>query len=126
MRFEFSKKQQREIRDRSGGVCEAGKFGTYKFYAMADADYCCRKAVEIDHIVADGLKQEKPRSIEEGLHVCDIHHKIKTHENDRPKINKAKRLRERGEGIKRRKGAPIPGSRDSGWKRLMSGEVVRR
>ena len=125
-RYEFTMKQQREIRDRSNGVCEADKFGTYKFYGMGDADICHRKAVEIDHIVADGLKRAKPQSIEEGLHVCQDHHRAKTHGHDRPKINKAKRLRERGEGIKRRKGRPMPGSKASGLRKRMDGTVERR
>lgn len=127
MRHEFSKKLQREIVERSGGVCEAGKFDTRELYGMApDHDICHRAAVEIDHIVADGLAQRKPKYADEGLHVCDLHHKYKTHEHDRPKIGKAKRLRERDQGIRKRKGRPIPGSRDSGWRKPFYGQAERR
>lgn len=99
MRYEFTKKQKRQIRDRSGGVCEAGKFGSYKLYGMDDADVCHRPAVDIDHIDADAIVQRKPVSIEEGLHVCDLHHKHKTHEEDRPKIRKVNRIIDKRQGI---------------------------
>jgi hypothetical protein len=124
-RFEFTKTQKREMASRSNGVCEAGKFGTFKFYGMADADICHREAQEFDHIIADGLKRQRPTSIDEGLHVCQIHHKIKTHAHDRPKIQKAKDIREKRAGITNVK-RPLPGSKASGWKKTMSGEVVRR
>ncbi len=99
MRFEFSKKQKEAIRDRSGGICEAGKFETHAFYGMAENDTCGRRAVDIDHIDCDAIVQRRPQSIDEGLHVCDIHHKIKTHSVDRPKIRKVQRIRDRNEGI---------------------------
>ncbi len=98
-RFEFTITQKREMAARSNGVCEAGKFGTFKLYGMADADICHRQAQEFDHIIADGLKRQRVESIEEGLHACGVHHKIKTHTHDRPKIQKAKRIREKTQGI---------------------------
>jgi hypothetical protein len=126
MRNNFSLKQQREIRNRSGDICEAGKFETHKFYGMADGDTCRRKAAEIDHITADALKRTRITSIEEGLHVCQIHHRIKTHGHDIPKINKAKRLDEAEAGFRKPNYRPMPGTKASGWKKTMSGEVVRR
>lgn len=125
-RNNFTKAQMRAMRERSGDVCEAGKFGTGKMYCMADADHCWRKAEEFDHITADALKRTRIQSIEEGLHVCGVHHKVKTHNHDRPKIRKAKRIDESRAGIKPRFSRPMPGSKASGWKKLMSGEVVRR
>ena len=90
-RFEFTKTQKRDMLKRSGGICEAGKEGTETFYGMKKGETCAAHAKEFDHVIADGLKREKPRSIDEGLHVCLMHHKNKTHGNDRPKIEKAKR-----------------------------------
>lgn len=98
-RYEFTLTQQNAIRARSNDVCEAGKFGTYKMYAMADADLCSRRAEEIDHIVADALARRKP-TVDDGLHVCAIHHKIKTAGHDMPRIAKAKRLSAKQAGIK--------------------------
>jgi len=98
-RFEFNITQKREMAARSNGICEAGIFETHEFYGMAEGDTCNRKAVDFDHIIPTELVQEPIRSIDEGAHVCDVHHKIKTHTNDRPKIAKAKRLRETAQGI---------------------------
>jgi hypothetical protein len=98
-RFEFNLSQKREMAARSGGICEAGKSDVPHFYGMAKGDECKRAAKEFDHVVADGLKRERPRSSDDGLHVCLVHHKIKTHTNDRPKIQKAKRIREAEMGV---------------------------
>lgn len=102
MRHNFSTPQQREIRVRSGDKCEAGKFKTWNLYGMAPNDTCSMPAEEIDHIAADALMRTKIQSIDEGLHVCKIHHKIKTAQ-DRKKIAKATRLDEARVGIKRPK-----------------------
>jgi hypothetical protein len=40
MRHNFTTSQQREIRERSGDICEAGKFKTWKLYGMAPNDTC--------------------------------------------------------------------------------------
>lgn len=102
MRHNFTTPQQRQIRDRSGDICEAGKNKTWKLYGMAPNDTCNMPAVEIDHVAADALVRTKIQSIDEGLHVCKIHHKIKT-ASDRKKIAKATRLDEARVGIKKRK-----------------------
>ena len=101
-RHNFTTPQQREIRDRSGDICEAGKFDTEEFYGMSKGQTCSMPAEEIDHITADALKRTRIQSIDEGLHVCKIHHKIKT-ASDRKKIAKATRLDEARVGIKKRK-----------------------
>jgi hypothetical protein len=101
-RHNFTTPQQRDIRKRSGDICEAGKFETHAFYGMAPGETCERPAEEIDHITADGLKRTHIKDIDEGLHVCKLHHKIKT-PNDKRKIAKAKRLDEARVGITRHK-----------------------
>jgi len=71
------------------------------------------------------LKRTKIQSIDEGLHVCKLHHDIKTNTNDKPKIAKAKRIDDERHGVKAQS-RPIPGSKASGWKKSFSGEVTRR
>jgi 5-methylcytosine-specific restriction protein A len=51
--------------------------------------------------------------------------KIKT-ARDQAIIAKVVRVRARHLGIKKQSSRPIPGSKASGWKRKMNGEVVRR
>ncbi len=102
-RNNFTVKQQKGMRKRSKDVCEAGKDGTEALYGMAPGERCTRKAQEFDHVTADALKRTKIKSISEGLHVCKLHHDIKTNTNDKPKIAKAKRIDEKRAGIKRSK-----------------------
>ena len=125
MRHNCTIKQQKAMRERSGGIYEAGKMETEKFYGMAKGETCHHEAEAFDHVTADALKRSKIQSIDEGLHVCLIHHKIKTKSHDMPKIRKAKRIDERLAGIKRQ-GQPIPGSRNSPFKKHMDGMVTRR
>ncbi len=98
-RHNFSKAQMRAMRERSGDVCEAGKFGTEAMYGMKPGETCDAKAQEFDHVTADALKRTKIKGIDEGLHTCKPHHKHKTHTHDIPKINKAKRIDEARAGI---------------------------
>ena len=79
---------------------------------------------ECDHIVAliNG-GEHRERNLQP---LCDVPcHSKKTKQDSREKSvvfrKKAKNL-----GLKTRKGTPMPGSRASGWKRKMSGEVVKR
>lgn len=123
-RFNFTKTQKREMAVRSGGVCEAGKWGTYKMYGMADADVCHRPAKIFDHVTPTELSQ-RPVTVDDGLHVCDVHNKVKTHGRDRPMIQKAKDIREKNMGITHQKKI-IPGSRKSPFKRKFNGTVERR
>lgn len=123
-RNNFTVKQQKGMRDRSGGVCEAGKGETEKFYGMAPGDKCTRKATAFDHVTADALKRSKILSIDEGLHVCGVHHHIKTQTHDMPKIRKAVRIDDKSAGVKRRS-RPIAGSKASGIRKRMNGNVER-
>lgn len=102
-RNNFTVKQQKAMRKRSKDICEAGKDGTEAFYGMAPGERCQRKAQEFDHVTADALKRTKIKDISEGLHVCKLHHDIKTNTNDKPKIAKAKRIDEAGAGITKSK-----------------------
>ena len=125
MRHNFTVKQQRAMAERSGGICEAGKFETWAMYGMQEGQTCQSKGQEFDHVVADALRRTKPQSIDEGLHVCCFHHDHKTQEHDMPKILKAKRLDDRSQGI-RRQYRPILGSKASGYRIRMNGTVEKR
>lgn len=98
MRYEFSKPQKREMAARSGGICEAGKWETEKFYGMSKGQICKNPAAHFDHVTATELSQ-RPVTIDDGLHVCLVHHRVKTHGHDRPKIKKARDIREKNQGI---------------------------
>lgn len=47
-------------------------------------------------------------------------------DGDLARIAKAKRVKMRHLGIRQSKGPPLPGSKDSPWKRKMDGTLVRR
>lgn len=46
--------------------------------------------------------------------------------NDTREVAKGKRVRAKHYGVKQRKGPPMPGSRDSGWKKTFNGGWKRR
>lgn len=125
MRHNFTLTQQKDMRKRSEDVCEAGKDETEAFYGMARGERCQRMAEEFDHVTADALKRTKIISIDEGLHVCKLHHDIKTNTNDKPKIAKAKRIDAERHGV-RKQSRPMPGSKASGFRKRMDGTVERR
>jgi hypothetical protein len=56
---------------------------------------------------------------------CDVCATKKTFEEDNPRMAKADRVLKATFGMKR-KGRPMPGSKASGFKKKMSGVVVRR
>lgn len=78
---------------------------------------------EFDHIIA---------LINGGEHresnlwpLCSLCHKIKTKRDVAIKALTAKKIKSHY-GFKRRKGRPMPGSKDSGWKRKMDGTWIKR
>lgn len=79
-------------------------------------------SVEFDHIKPLCLGGENRESNLQPLHrAC---HKVKT-KQDVASHAKARRLHQKHLGIAR-KGKPIPGSKASGWKKKLNGEVERR
>lgn len=122
MRHEFPKSVRREALARSDGLCE----GVGELYGLP-ADRRCNLplsyGVHFDHVNPDG-NGGKP-TLENCAAVCPDCHAFKTRK-DVARIAKMKRQRDRNNGIKRRKGPPMAGSKDSGWKKKISGEVERR
>ena len=78
---------------------------------------------EFDHDIPDWLGGEP--TLENCVVLCDPCHRSKTATVDIPRIAKAKRVRDAHLGIRKAK-RPMPGSRQSKWKRKISGETVAR
>jgi len=85
----------------------------------------------------DGVRDdwfiEHVRALENGgsdeddnLGPAHLWHKATKDAEDHSLAARSKRIKRRHLGIKRRKGPPIPGSKDSPWKRKLDGTLVRR
>ena len=109
-RHEFSVKTKLAAWERCRGHCELCGF---KIIGRA----------EYDHVIANALGGEPTLSNCECL--CSKCHGLKTFGGDIPRIAKAKRQQRSHTGAKRTT-RPMPGSRASKWKKLMSGTVERR
>ena len=106
-RSEFSAKVRRDAWARSQGICE--------FFA-------CRTKLQVgkfqfDHIIPDGLGGEP--TLENCAVLCSAHHSRKTHEEDRPIMQKADNIKAKHFGLK-------PKRQKSKFKRKMDGTVVLR
>lgn len=79
---------------------------------------------QVDHIVPLEMNGD-----DEGDNLAPAHkscHARKTASKDVPEIRKAQRMERRTMGIRRQPKSPLPGSKESGWKKKISGEWVRR
>jgi len=115
-RREFSKKTMREAYERSEGLCEG---------ILASGERCCAEVAHkkhFDHIIPDALGGDT--SLTNCAVLCLPCHGSKTQKIDVPMIAKAKRIKDRHNGIK--KPSRFPGSRDSKFKKRMDGSVVLR
>lgn len=110
-RREFPKKVQRDAFVRAAGNCE----GCGARLTLGKFAY--------DHVNPDGLTGEP--TLENCQVLCDPCHKAKTRK-DVADIARAKRREDAHRGIKKSNGPPIPGSRNSLWKRKFDGTLVRR
>jgi len=80
--------------------------------------------VNYDHDVANGLGGEP--TLENCRVLCiKICHVKKTLTQDNPIMQKADRVLKKTYGIVKSRN-PMPGSRNSPWKRMMNGKVIRR
>jgi hypothetical protein len=94
---------------------------------------CCLCETQIDGARDDWYIEHK-RALELGgadkddRNLGPAHYRCKPTKDaaDHSAAARAKRIKRRHLGIKSRKGPPIIGSRDSGWKRKMDGTLVRR
>ncbi len=112
MRTEFPKKIKVLAFKRANGRCEscsAPLFPT-KF--------------EYDHRLADTFGGEP--TLENCEVLCTNCHDAKTYRSDIPAVAKSNRVRAKHIGAKAKTRRPLPGSKDSGWKRKLDGSVVPR
>ena len=133
-RREFTEKVKREIRARSGGYCECHMMPS--FMRELFPVKCTRKAGDIDHIYPDGLEDEEaklePLTAEEGAHLSDVCHPIKTTHDRKAMARRNGHAvnRNRPKKNKTPKTVTRP-KRKSQWgnpnlKRTVGGKVVRR
>lgn len=113
-RREFTLKTKRAGFDRCKGFCE-----------LCDT-YLLPGTEQYDHITPAGLGGSN--QLDNLQVLCWPCHSDKTHRKggDRSKMYKADRQKKAHEGTKKRKGRPIPGSRDHYLKKKIDGTVERR
>ena len=122
-RAEFSNPVKREARERAAGFCEC-----HRVPQLRRPDGCGQRLgpanTFYEHVIQDAAGG-KPT-----LDNCAVLVKTcwreKTDHHDQPVVAKTKRLRDRDTGIGRRNGPPMPGSRNSPWRKPMSGKTERR
>lgn len=110
-RKEFPTRIKVAAYERAGGLCEACGASLRG------------KRVEYDHRIPDALGGAP--TAENCVCLCSACHREKTSTKDIPVIAKTKRIRAKAIGAKKPRN-PIPGSKDSKWKRKLDGTVVPR
>lgn len=78
--------------------------------------------IHYDHIIPDAMGGTP--TLDNCQVLCTACHSVKTCEQDLPAIARAKRRAAKHHSIRKR--SSFPGSRDSKWKRKVSGETVLR
>lgn len=121
-RAEFTKSTKLQALARSGKRCEASG----PWYGLPEGVRCNADlgyGVEFDHIILDA--NSKDNSLENCAAVCIKCHRYKTAKRDTPLAAKTVRQRDKL-GLKIKSKSRWPYSRDSGWKRKVTGERVPR
>ena len=113
MRTEFPQSVRAKAALRCKGRCENRECNT----RLPDGGY------HYDHVIPDALGGEP--TLENCEVLCLPCHRAKTTRSDVPRIAKAKRQEAKSKGTQRL-GAPIPGSKRSGWRKRLNGTVERR
>lgn len=122
-RNEFTRKTKDAAWERAGAQCEA----TGALYGLPEGQRCTGSlhfGVHYDHVNPD--RNSRDNSLENCAAVCPGCHRWKTANRDIPMIAKTNRQQSLARNTKTRKGAPMPGSRASRWKKPMNGPAVRR
>lgn len=120
-RTEFTRKTRRDALRRADGACEASG----PRYSLAEGTRCnapLSYGVEFDHDVPNELGGDN--SLENCRAICIRCHKAKTR-LDIGSIRKADRARDKATGAKQSRN-PVPGSRNTKWRKRMDGSVERR
>ena len=111
-RQEFSRKTMAEAFDRAKGKCICG------------VKLSVRTGIHYDHIIPDAV--DGGNSVENCQPLCKSCHGVKTAKSDVPEIARTKRVRDKHIGAFKKSGRPMPGSKASGIKKKMNGQVERR
>lgn len=133
-RREFDAATKREIRERSGGVCECHRMPAD--IAHMFPKHCDRPAVDIDHVYADTLESDKSGDLTDadGAHLCKPCHKIKSASDQAMRRKRNAHTVRKGrpkpgwfqQGAKIPKGRGFQTNRDSQFKAKIGGGVERR
>lgn len=117
MRREFTKETRRDALERAEMLCEG---------LLSSGERCCanlkHKPFHFDHIVPAAIGGDN--ALQNCQVLCVPCHKSKTGGRDIKIIRKAVRGNDKYRGIRKR--SRFPGSRDSKFKRKVSGDVVLR
>lgn len=111
-RSEFSDKTKMEAFVRSKGKCEVPGCNR-KIFSGAEYDHATPCAVGGTNDISNCIV------------TCPSCHSRKTNTKDKPEIAKTVRIIKKRAGIKPRKGPPLPGTKASGLRKRMSGQVER-
>jgi len=120
---EFSKEIKRQALKRAKNQCEASG----PRYGLKVGERCpapLSRGLIFDH--DDPEANSKNASLENCRCICLICNRFKTDKTDIPMIAKTVRQRDKNDGIRNRKGSPMPGSKYSMFKKHMDGSVSRR
>ena len=127
-RIEFKKAVMRAalVRAGDGNIANAKCEAEGALYDLEPGQRCncpLSHGVEFDHVLA--ASNGGDATLNNCLAACKKCHLFKTRTFDTPRAAKTVRQRDKDLGIKRPSN-PMPGSRDSKWKRRMDGTVVAR
>lgn len=122
-RREFSAATKRAAWERSGGLCE-GRGRLYGLKPRQRCDAPLSKGVVYDHVDPDA--NSKDNSLENCRCICWACNKFKTYKRDLPMIAKTVRQQNKHRDIRPRARRPVPGSRNTRFKRRMDGTVELR
>lgn len=121
-RSEFSKPTRKAAHDRSGGICECSRLhaaGIPGFSAEGCGQRLSAGNTFYEHIIQDGAGGRP--TLENCAVLVKTCWRLKTDTVDAPVVAKVHRQRERDIGIGRRNGPPMPGSKNSRWRKPMNG-----
>lgn len=119
----FTKKQRKELMERSEGKCE----GTGPLVGLPEGVRCGRDLGS--NWIADHIEPHEcggPTTLENGWALCVQCNVVKTGKGDIPRIAKNTRVREKRQGLRKSKGRPMDGTKRSKFRKGVSGKVERR
>lgn len=112
MRLEFTQKTKDAAFDRCAGHCEC-----------CGVKLSAATGVEYDHIIRCELRPDN--SLGNCSPVCRNCHANKTYKHDIPQAAKGKRIRAKHRNADQKRGRPMPGTKRSGLRKRMNGNVER-